>query len=89
MHIWKTSRKFSQIARRWRDFAEGRQAAYTELYDSGEWIKHYAETDFRLRVREAAVSAKKWDEVAAALPAEPAASPGSKLATQLRNRTTA
>lgn len=49
--------------------------AFTELFDSGEWVKHYTEADFRLRMREVAATAKRWDEIAAALPVEPAVAP--------------
>jgi hypothetical protein len=88
MHIWKTSRKFGQTVRRWRDLAEHRREAFAELYDSGDWIKHYTEAAFRLRMREVIASAKRWDEIVAALPADPALTPG-RPATQPQKRAAA
>jgi hypothetical protein len=88
MHIWKTSRKFGQTVRRWRDLAEHRREAFAELYESGDWIKHYTEAHFRLRMREVVASATRWDEIVAALPPEPALAP-SRPGTHPQNRTAA
>jgi hypothetical protein len=64
MPEWETSRRLNQVAQRWREFAEQRRIAYAQLYESGDWKKHYAEDRFRLRMREVVSSAKRWNEIA-------------------------
>jgi len=64
MPEWETSRRLSQIAQRWRQFAERRHLAFVELYESGDWKKHYSEDEFRLRIHEAAFNAKRWNAIA-------------------------
>jgi uncharacterized repeat protein (TIGR03809 family) len=63
--------KFGQTAQKWRDLADQRRAAFTDLYESGRWKKYYTEDELLLRMREVVGTAETWTEVASRFPNEP------------------
>jgi hypothetical protein len=87
MRQLESYRKFGKLAQRWRDFAERRRMAYTQLYDSGDWKIHYQQSAFQRRLREVVTSAKRWDDVAALYVGESKPPAGAK--PESRQRTAA
>jgi uncharacterized repeat protein (TIGR03809 family) len=52
------------VAQKWRDLAERRQAHFLELYQSGRWKRYYSEERFLYRMREAIQLSERWAQIA-------------------------
>ena len=51
-------------ARKWRAFAERRQAHFVDLYKTGRWKHYYTDEQFVARMREAIAAAERWAQIA-------------------------
>ena len=77
------SRRFAEIAQKWRDLVDRRCAQLVMLHHTGDWKRFYGETQFLRLMREAIALAETWSELAPRppegereiAPAEPAADP--------------
>jgi uncharacterized repeat protein (TIGR03809 family) len=52
------------VALKWRELAERRQAHLVDLYRSGRWKYYYSEEQFLFRLREAVEAVRVWTEIA-------------------------
>jgi uncharacterized repeat protein (TIGR03809 family) len=57
-------RKLGQVAQKWRNLAEQRNAHYAELYDSGRWKRYFPEDRLLQRMREVVATTERWRKLA-------------------------
>ena len=58
------SRRFAQVAQRWRNLVELRCAQFIELHKSGSWKHHNDEAQFLKLMREAVDLVETWSRIA-------------------------
>jgi uncharacterized repeat protein (TIGR03809 family) len=58
------TRKWQQIALKWRALAEQRCAHFDDLYRSGRWQRYYTEPEFLAALRDAVTIAERWAKIA-------------------------
>jgi uncharacterized repeat protein (TIGR03809 family) len=60
----QASRRFAEIAQKWRDLVERRCAHFIELHRTGGWKRYYDEAKILRLMSEAVALAQTWSRIA-------------------------